>query len=113
MKYLDMSSLSKMHYSPIDPEQESHEALLSDEHDLKQADKSTKKLRQRLFTAFLIVGVGVACLTSGLVGYRWHRDMDGPCTQHISNFCEQDPYPSQFYTIIIITLTGNSSPSGA
>ena len=107
------SSLYKMHYSPIDPEQESQEGLLSGEHDLKQVDKSTKKWRQRLFTAFLAVGVGVACLTSGLVGYHWHRDMDGPCTQHISNFCEQDPYPSQFYTIIIITLTDNSSPSGA
>ena len=97
MKDLVMSNLSKMHYSPIDPEQESHEALLSDEYDLKQADKSTKKLRQRLFTAFLIVGVGVACLTSGLVGYRCHRDMDGPCTQHISNFCEQWISIPQFY----------------
>lgn len=92
-----MSNLSKMHYSPIDPEQESQEGLLSDEHDLKQVDKSTKQWQQRLFTTLLVVGVGVACLTSGLVGYRWHRDMDGPCTQHISNSCEQDPYPSQFY----------------
>ena len=80
---------SKTKYSRANTEQESSENLLSDEElHVRQPEKSGEKLRRTLMISFYAIGTLLACFVTGMVGYNWQRDLDGICTDHISEFCK-------------------------
>lgn len=80
---------SKTKYSRANTEQESSENLLSDEElHVRQPGKSGKKLRRTLMVSLYAIGTILACFVTGMVGYNWQRDLDGDCTNHISEYCK-------------------------
>lgn len=80
---------SKTKYSRANTEQESSENLLSDEElHVRQPGKSGNKLHRTLMISFYAIGTILACFVTGMVGYNWQRDLDGVCTNHISEYCK-------------------------
>ena len=104
---------SKMRYSKANTDQESSENLLSDEElHVRQPEKSGEKLRRTLMISFYAIGTILACFVTGMVGYNWQHDLDGVCTNHISEYCKSMDVLLLSQDIDGLTLSSSSGEQG-